>query len=473
MTDKGVTKDCVMKNVNTNKEYTCDAPDETHEVEYPHTFFNAKEKPKLQIRGNSETGLDAYRRAAKAIVVGGGGSIEYVLGYLYEVGKTIEEELLKDWNTFGINIGVKGHKVTPMSLLDVTYDESDAYGAVDKLDPATDAEDHWLLLSLLGAPRLKRGGKNTTVTGALIEAYNQLFKLGTFEYPKDYTFGGIKNFAEVYGEHPGLMALLAAYDMFFYRFQKHDLAHVRLGTIITRHEGCTASTSLSYFVKLINVENVNQAILWAFVSDMGIEFDQMFLHKEEFCNLESYFPYFMALGLSAKSPYSAASNPSIFLLIHLVGSSQGRPRSLNAIMPQNARLGPIAINAAIIILAKKSAHGLGIVMISKQEADAYQKGVADAARLLTAADEKDDPKGKAPPKQKTGPKTASDWVLYYKSKGFSFTNKEIQILKTATQTVRQTREGTVGEWFKEIFMGMIPTPDVGESDADTDSEIED
>lgn len=191
MVDLGVTKDTVMTNVISGKSYICDAPDESHEVEYPHTYFDKKLKPVIKIRGKSSTTVDAYRRAARSIVNGQQGSIEYILGYLYKVGQTIKGELQRDWESFGIKIGKVGDVVTPMHLVTVEFDETDSYPEIAKTEISSDKEDHWLLLSILGAPRYKRAGENQTVATALVETFNSLYKQGTFDYPKEFGFDSI------------------------------------------------------------------------------------------------------------------------------------------------------------------------------------------------------------------------------------------------------------------------------------------
>lgn len=155
----------------------------------------------------------------------------------------------------------------------------------------------------------------------------------------------------------------------------------------------------------------------------------------------------IGLRLSEKSPFSAASNPSIHLLVHIVGSLFGVPRSKNAIMVEHTTLAPLSVNAAIIFIANR--HNINLDMMFG--------GSRDKARNL-AMKKSTATAGKVKPIEIPGgqlPEDALGWLNLYRNRQFKFSEAELSCLEDAAKKITDYREGTVGEWVAGHFIGLL------------------
>lgn len=113
--------------------------------------------------------------------------------------------------------------------------------------------------------------------------------------------------------------LCAAIDMFLFRFSLNPYAVIRWGTVVCRYKDCSALNSLHYFAGLIGKE-VHTASLWFWNQSLFSEINNLMEEPTESQDPYSYFAYFMDLGLSNKSPYSAVYNPNVHMFFHVFGS---------------------------------------------------------------------------------------------------------------------------------------------------------
>lgn len=375
-------------------------------VAYPHDFFTEKNpKPKLQLSLWKGANLEQYRKAVKSMVTGNAGSIEIILGYLYFLAESIQEQMNENWKSF--HMVIPSGKVNPNMLLEILKKDDGEMGDVDQVDASAE-EDGWLLISILSIARLERAN-DLNQRRSILTAIQNVLRQGNHGTPAQYSITRMdKHF---FGKNQDFIKYVAAYDMFFHKFQKNKYASARVASDFTRFDECTALTSLTYIEKTLGFRTLQETLSWLFVTNVRKELDRMLLHTEELYSEFSYLPYFIAFGASAKSPYSAASNPALFLLIHVVGACFGNQRSINAFMPRGDILvQKIAFNAAIIILANRE----GAVK-----------------------------------------RSAPEWLTYYNAKNCAFSQDEWDYLQERSKINTTVRPKTVGEWMNKHFMGHI------------------
>lgn len=193
---------------------------------------------------------------------------------------------------------------------------------------------------------------------------NQLLELVNIDTGKSFTPISISTLKPI--GYPGdWFAQLI--DMFLSKFPKHPYIKSRMGTIITRFEGCAALTSMTYAHKFLGFSGVYDLCKWVMSESAAAEVSQMYEKIDEMAKADSYFPYMMSMRLTERSPYSSASNPSVFLLLHIVGSVYQLGRSLNAILPHDVDYNTISLNAAVLILSHKFKKDLRLRLMSKEE----------------------------------------------------------------------------------------------------------
>ncbi|CAN8016386.1 unnamed protein product [Ixodes persulcatus] len=125
------------------------------------------------------------------------------------------------------------------------------------------------------------------------------------------------------------MAMVAAIDMFLYRFPTNQYATVRVGTMASRYKDCSVFTSLCSTVSAVSIP-VEELYRWIYVREVAKEAFEMLQDSEEMDDEYSYAAYLSDLKLVTKSPYSAVANPRLHSWLHCLGSLLLAERSLNA-----------------------------------------------------------------------------------------------------------------------------------------------
>ena len=124
--------------------------------------------------------------------------------------------------------------------------------------------------------------------------------------------------------------LIAAYDMYFCKFPKHDRSYLRVCTINSRYRDCDALMSLGYIKNLLNIKDEADILDWVYTNQIADEIFNMVQAKGEYNETDSYFPYQADMGLFNKTYYSNTKNPQTHLFINSIGFLSKYARSRNA-----------------------------------------------------------------------------------------------------------------------------------------------
>ncbi|CAN7990396.1 unnamed protein product, partial [Ixodes pacificus] len=230
---------------------------------------------------------------------------------------------------------------------------------------------------------------------------------------------------------PAYMGLIAAIDMFLYRFPNHQYASARVGTMPSRYKDCSVFTALGQIVSLTGVP-ISALYRWMIVREVADEAVQLMRPMEELSKEFSYSPYMADLRLVTKSPYSAVSNQLVHQWLHTVGSLLLSERSLNARHLSDNNFNQILASAAVLAFVRHRATGFVMSFVSSKE-----KAKAEGellAKLETAA-------------TITGISTsiiAADWFAWLAERGFVVPHFIYHFYRSMSGVTR-LRDGSVGK----------------------------
>lgn len=422
-------------------------------AEYPMDWFykpeNAGKKPLLRINLSQDSNLETSRIWAYGVVSGANVSVVSAVEYVFHLMSKIDAILEEDWVSFG-RVIPKG-RITPLNLIDVEKKITDRIITLASPVIIEESNDAGLLLHLAAMYRIARS--NIKQEKALADKIDPVLKtMVTSTYTA--RLGRTRSHASSLTAFPELDILFAALDMFLYRFPRGEYSRTRYGTLILRHLGFSAFNDISCMRKLLSVDSDLKAFEWFFTTEASNELYQITKKREELDNEHSYVHYGLALGLTEKSPFAAASNPNIHFIVHALGSLLHNIRSLNAILPPNIAYKVGAINAAIIYLEAGLQVQLAPAVMDDASYRAYHNDfkqktniVIDPAALLGAAASGgviDKPMNKAVIACKK-----------YTDSQCKFTLAGHRKLSEAIATIPETRPDTIGDWMKTTFMTYI------------------
>ncbi|XP_072145051.1 uncharacterized protein [Dermacentor andersoni] len=122
------------------------------------------------------------------------------------------------------------------------------------------------------------------------------------------------------------LSLIAALDMFLYRFRRHEMAILTAGAHVSRYNHCTVLDDIARLCRATEL-GTTELLEWVFVERAADELYMIHRKGQELYVAHFYAPHLSDLGLSRRSPYSATANPLIHYWCNataaLMGSSQG------------------------------------------------------------------------------------------------------------------------------------------------------
>ncbi|ALO28651.1 nucleoprotein [Lone star tick rhabdovirus] len=149
----------------------------------------------------------------------------------------------------------------------------------------------------------------------------------------------------------GYLKLVAAIDMFFFKYQDHEYSMVRMATLPSRFKGCAAITSAGQVAKILGIEP-GELGLFVYTEPVAVELANSNRPNQGMEDLYGYFPYQMDMGMTQRSAYSISSNPTLYLWLHTIGCTVGFQRSFQARYPEAAGdISGTMISAAAVGLA--------------------------------------------------------------------------------------------------------------------------
>ncbi|AJG05818.1 nucleoprotein N [Bivens Arm virus] len=411
------------------------APSDTIDVQYCSDYFekNNKQKPKINLP-KLPIGLAELRALVKGGFKANDLKLQHVLAYLGHLLQDIKGELTEDWTSFGVLIGNRSHNITPLDLLDVNYYDDKLLDGV-KANDASPSDDAWMLFACLGIYRLARTQNLQHRSSLLMKMNAQILSLNQNAIKLvDNTM-----FYNSWISNYNYTKLIAACDMFFYKFKDHEHAVCRFGTIPSRWKDCGGLTSLSHLKNLTGME-LEEIVSWVFVPSIGKEICRMMKSGQELDKPDSYVPYMMDLGLSMKSPYSSSANGGTYTWIHMIGSIMHSQRSLHARMVNENELPNIRISAMLTAYVKFNKGSLMKVFVKEEDKHLY------------IGEDQDENEGNGSDyidlTQHPNTDSADDWYQWLEMNNFTLDDIIKDSITRECKKIQNTRAGTIGSYIQ-------------------------
>lgn len=420
---------------------------QTKSHQYPSEWFkrNPGGKPRICALGKKITTEDLRINVASALEAGLLTS-QLAVAYLCRVLSLQMEPLDEDWTSYGTTIGLKGTSISPLSLINVTEKEG-MPGAMTG-SQATAEDDKWMAMFLVSVYRIVRIGNvgyRTTVAKRLFDRIKNYRKVGDSGMTMDIVY---TNYSKWLGDE-NYVKLIAAIDMFYYKYPMSDYSELRIGTLSSRYKDCASLMSYAHFKKITGMKSHFSMATFMFCPGLGTDLVRMFGPPEEISLEYSYFPYQVDLGLTNKSPYSAVLNPSLYFWANCVGTFLDNSRSRNARMLLEDDIQSVFRNAKIVAYALRNGHKTQILF--DENVTPPEPGASVPMDDPPSDDEAETPKGKRI--RFTGvipePRSTTDgrpWFHYAESFGGKDTPAMEEYFRTRKVTMISSREGTMGQW---------------------------
>nr|BBQ04823.1 nucleoprotein [Culex pseudovishnui rhabdo-like virus] len=313
-------------------------------IVYPSTWFNAEghEKPTLMVMPMG-TGTRANLHATVR-----DGFANRNLDSRVAVRFLFSEFILKpgylneNWVSFGRAIGARGGAVTLENLLTVTQDENPA-ALLQGVQPMSESETLKYVIMICAIYRLGQIAREDYRNKIADNVRNLLEPLEGEELDPGQCATDFKRWIA----YQPYVKMMAAIDMFLQEFPLHTFSQARVGTIITRFKDCSALISTQSITKCLGLDFIDFAP-WIWTNRCAEQYVRVTKSGEEMDNPRSYAMYFMDLGLSSKSPYSASVNPDLHFFYHVIGTCSGIQRSRNARFVGQPEVNNILLNALVL-----------------------------------------------------------------------------------------------------------------------------
>ena len=393
------------------------------------TFTPYPECSSLQHLIVHELDIDDITKSFKAYIKEGKVPVDIAVSFLYAYAKKyIHTKFDSVWKSYGVTIANKGDTVTPLSVLEIEISTTDGS---NKLECSIKPEDpHWLAMFALSVYRIGRVQNDDYKEKLKLKIVGQMKHLGftSTNYPADIVF-------DTWQLNNDCNKLIAAFDMYFCKFPKHEKSYLRVCTINSRMKDCAALMSLGYITRLLNMQDDSDILDWVFTTQMAEELCNMIQDKEEYNVVDSYFPYQSDLMLVSKTYYSNSKNPQTHLFKHSIGtlSKSGRSRNARHVSDMNSL--NIVQNAKIVAYAFATRFELN---------KPFQK---QGAPTIPDGEREDSVIGEP---QST---RAHEWFTFYQNRGFKL-SKEIDAFverekrRLATMTLR---DESIGKYVADNF----------------------
>ncbi|KAH7937942.1 hypothetical protein HPB49_017818 [Dermacentor silvarum] len=346
--------------------------------EYPSQWFAAHpgSKPIAYVKRCFASEED-LARAVSAGLASGRLPVEYVVQFMHVEGTKIKDTLTEDWTSFGVTIGCAGEKISPWDLLTITEQSVPPGDLVDTVPAANDdncSPDCTGLLAvvvciyrLLVANCL--GGTRDYIQHLQDNNLKRILQI--FNSSGRYLEGAEKNFGQWIKDR-SYLSLIAALDMFLYRFSSHNMAILRAGTKVSRNKHCTVRDDIARLCKETGLQPP-ELVEWVFIERAANELHVIFRKGQEMDVKYSYAPYLSDLGLCQRSPYSATANPLVHYWCNATIALKGSWAAQKSRITYDGDLSGVTINAVVLAYAKHTVSFGCLVASTLKEDEKIQK----------------------------------------------------------------------------------------------------
>lgn len=356
-------------------------------IVYPSAWFagEGRNKPELMVIPTANVSRASLHATVRSGFANNNLDARVVVRFLFDEFRMKASNLNEDWTSFGRVIGARGGAVTVESLLSVSEDETPP-PLIQGAQLMEEAEVLKYVIMMCSIYRLGQISREDYRNKIAENVRSLLEPLGGDELDPLQCAIEFKKWIA----YQPYVKMMATIDMFLQEFPLHTFSQARVGTIITRFKDCSALISTQAITKCLGLDFVDFAP-WIWTNRCAEQYVRVTQGGEEMDNPRSYAMYFMDLGLSSKSPYSASVNPDLHFFYHVIGTCSGIQRSRNARFVGQPEVNNILLNALVLhyvmgtfatINEQFSATGEPIADVEEQQAEAGLPQGKDAALWL-------------------------------------------------------------------------------------------
>uniref|UniRef100_A0AAU7L0E6 Nucleoprotein n=1 Tax=Zeugodacus cucurbitae sigmavirus-A3 TaxID=3159478 RepID=A0AAU7L0E6_9RHAB len=413
-------------------------------LEYPSDHFTKHPgKPKIAITVTTQNDLTVRASNAYGFVMGSKVPAMTVCEFLYYYFESIRNGATdSSWVSYGVTVN---HPSVAWDFVTVqTTAVADLAYSID--NPISPKKEDFPFLAILIAGFYRYSIAHREHKAKIAERVSALLANVPNSCGMESNVGARSSNSDAMAESKEVLFLLSAIDLYLDLHQPLGLVSMRVGTIITKYQGCAAFSDLLYFQKLLGFKYLPECALWFFSRLLFDEFRRVTGNlADEYDSRESYFPYMMGLQLSSKSPYAVSSNQALHMVIHIVGALFGNQRSYNAVRFDLQQPYDLCMNACIIFFAHVGNADLTLNAIEADKLTEIKAGESQKVKAgeTTAAED--------------GPQYSHEWYYHYKERGFKLSKSEVHYLEIRVSKINLPRDGSVGKYLKEGFIDLMKT----------------
>nr|QTJ62260.1 nucleocapsid [Bactrocera tryoni rhabdovirus 1] len=411
----------------TGKQIACEK-----KVEYPSAYFaSISDKPFVHIYYRDTT-LDVLRASIMEHMSPGSIEITQAIAYLYKLYSARKEKNVEEWNSYNIKIADANTDIDPFVMLKVNLHPE------KPVDPSTGSTardskiDLWLPYVLTSVFRTSRVVHETYRTLLIENITKQAVGLS------EEIGVSLESMATSYASwtnNPDYCKLMAALDMFYYRFPKSIYSNIRVGTITARYRECAALTNYQHLTKVVGSPTMGGLFEWVFNVAIKNDILRIFHGDEELDKEFSYFPYQVDFNLVQKSAYSASVNSALYVWGSIVCVLNKDLQSLNSRLLRFDSITDVVWNAKLLGYVKS--NRVNTKVFFKKENTANPQ-IVSAPILTTTGDM---PTGSNP----------IAWFNYMKGRNYVFPQECLDFFQSVKESIIEPREGTIGHYIKNTF----------------------
>lgn len=336
-----------------------------------------------------------------------------------------------NWTSFGVQIAGVGQTLNPLNLLKIKLGNK-AVPDHNTTQNLVDIEDKALVILLLGIYRVAAIANDTYK----IRVMDAIQQQATEADPKAQVNIRLLANNKHLLSNPNYLRVVAAVDMFFYRFKDSEKANVRVSTLTSRFKDCAALSTFAHVASFTGL-TLNGVLDWVFTETVAAEVEKMMKPGQEIDQDTSYMPYLKDMGLSKVSPYSATKNPGFHAWGQSACALMGSIRSQNALRASEDNWINLKLNAEIMAFALGTSAEL--VKAFDVGGNTAGQGVDDEEdEELDLEENAGMPKGR----------DAMEWFVFMSEREFKLTGEMKEGLRKMAGNIKNPRPGTIGDLLK-------------------------
>ncbi|AJR28583.1 nucleoprotein [Sripur virus] len=399
---------------------------------YPSVFFQKKEKPLVLLKdtklSQEELKGVVVKRLKDATLTS-----DVFLTWLYgsSFGESIKLE--SDWTSFGVVIGSADEKISFRNIFKMERGGSHNLNAADgDLELAKKCTD--LGVAMVGLATFRLSGQSAVQQlhrQNVAARINDLLSSETGGHLSVVANRGLSNQWMV---DKNFLKVVAAVDMFYYRFPTSEEAKCRVSIMGCRYRDCSAYVALGYMCKITGLSEA-ELLSWVWLEKIGHQIVAILKSGEECEDEYSYFPYQSCFCLTSCSAYSVTQNQELYLWIQATGCLLLNNRSLNAIKSGDVNPYDVAKLSTLLGYACSKSFCFKEVFTEKKD------GTPDPSMVLV----------KQLGSQPTS-KNGKAWLKFFLQRGKLLPDDVKIWLKECQEKFPATRAGSVGEMMANLVL---------------------